>query len=60
MVAEETHASVHRPERAIFIEQVVIDRWRRQHERDRHAFERTHGRAPVTHYELANWLAHTR
>jgi hypothetical protein len=54
MVAEGTHVSaVHRPE-------VMIDRWRRQHERDRRAFERVHGRSPTTHYELAKWLAHNR
>ncbi len=60
MIAEETRLPAHRPDRTPFVEPLVIDRWRRQYERDRRAFERMHGRAPATHYELAGWLAHKR
>jgi len=50
--ANETHDARRPPSR-----DATIDRWRRHYQRDRRAFERTHGRAPQTHYELARWLA---
>jgi len=50
--AEKMHAAPQRPPH-----DASIDRWRRHYERDRRAFERSHGRAPQTHYELARWLA---